>query len=82
MKENRTLQLVGLTREQVVNICAKHFGTGIRGRFLPNGPTTDPKKVERIIQMRSEGLRNVEIAREVGVAASTVSHILNGRSRK
>ncbi len=78
---DRTLDLVGLTRDQVVNLCAKHFGTDIRGRYIPNGPTTDPKKVERIIQMKSEGRTSAEISREVNVPASTVRHILNGRGK-
>lgn len=79
--QNKTLRHVGLTREKVAALCAKHFGTGIRGKHNPIVPKTDPAKVTRIIQMRSEGRMIRDIAKEVRIAASTVSYILNGRKQ-
>lgn len=80
---NKTLQRCGYqSAQQVTDICAKLFGTGIRGRFGQTEPKTDPAKVTRIIQMRDEGRRLIDIAAEVKLAASTVSYILNGRGKK
>ena len=77
---NATLQRCGLeSREQVQAICAKMFGNELRGKAYVGHQRTDPKRVARILQLRSEGLIIKEIAKRVGVCKSTVVEILNGR---
>jgi hypothetical protein len=79
---NRTLQLCGLkSATETAALCAKHFGTGIRGKHVPTVQKTDPKIVTRAIQMKAEGRRVRDIAKELGKAASTISYILNGRGK-
>lgn len=79
---NSTLQRCGIvSAQETTALCAKFFGTGIRGKHNSITPKTDPLKVSRIIQMRAEGRKIRDIAAELRIASSTISYILNGRGK-
>ena len=79
---NSALLRCGLeSPEQVKALCASMFGSELRGKAHVGHLKTDPMRVARIIQLRTEGLIIKEIARRVGVCKSTVVEILNGRAK-
>lgn len=77
-----TLQRCNLeSREQVQAICAKLFGTSLRGLTDQDHLKTPQWKVSRVIQMRAEGRIIRDIAKEVGICKSTVVEIIAGMKK-
>lgn len=67
--------------EQVQSICARLFGTSLRGLTDQGHLKTPQWKVSRVIQMRAEGRIIREIAEEVGISKSTVVEIIAGMKK-
>lgn len=79
---NLTLKRCDLeSAEQVQAICAKMFGTKLRGTAFLSHLNTDPKRVARILQLRAQGFIIRDIAKQVGIGKSTIVEILNGRAK-
>ena len=79
---NLTLKRCDLeSAEQVQSICARLFGTSLRGLTDQGHLKTPQWKVSRVIQMRTEGRIIREIAKEVGISKSTVVEIIAGMKK-
>ena len=79
---NMALQRCGLeSADQVKSICARMFGTELRGQTDQGHMKTPQWKVSRVIRMRAEGRIIREIAKEVGIHKSTVVEIIAGMKK-
>ena len=79
---NMALQRCGLeSADQVKSICARMFGTSLRGLTDQGHLKTPQWKVSRVIQMRAGGRIIREIAKEVGISKSTVVEIIAGMKK-
>ena len=79
---NLTLHRCNLeSPQQVQAICAKMFGTTLRGTAFQSTLNVDPKRVTRILQMRAEGRIIRDIAKEVKISKATIIEILRGAEK-